>query len=591
MKITAIGKTVIVLALLVAAFFSVRHFAPDLYDRLIPGAPVRSSVVPTGANLPNVTPAPSGASGNVVPVALPGSEPGCKDLPEVRFLVWAWNAQMGMMFANGGPQATAGSLMCQNRVNLHLIREDDSGKMQEQLVTFANELKKGNANPSKGAHFVAVMGDGGAAFFKGINDTLSRLGPGYTAKVVGVAGYSHGEDKLMGPAEWKTNPLASRGSLVAGVLRDGDWNIAQKWLGDNGLCNNPDEKTYDPGCMNWVAASDYIDAAQKYVANYCEDRPVVSAGRKTGETRKVCVGGVVTWTPGDVTVAQKRGGIVGIVSTREYSSQMPCVIIGIDRWMQDNRATVEGMLKAIFDGGDQVKGTPRALARAAEVSSQVYHEAGADADYWEKYYKGTTERDKTGIMVDLGGSSVNNLPDTLLTLGMVPGSSNLLAATYKVFGDIAAKQYPDLMPSYPPIEQILDTSYVTALAQRSAPQAAATTPRFAASNPVERVVSRKSWHINFDTGKGTLSPSSQADLEQLLRDLLVASATVVEVHGHTDNVGSPQANMDLSEERAFAVKRWLEKQAPNSFPEGRVRVLAHGQTHPVAPNSTPEGMA
>jgi OOP family OmpA-OmpF porin len=589
MKLTPFGKIFIVLALLVAAFFSVRHYAPGMLDKIIPGAKVRGSVVPAGADLPNVS--PNSSSGVVKQVALPGNDPGCRDLPEVRFLVWAWNAQMGMMFANGGPQATAGSLMCQNKVNLRLIREDDSGKMQEQLVAFANDLKNGHANPSKGAHFVAVMGDGGAAFFKGVNDTLSRLGPDYIAKVVAVAGYSHGEDKLMGPPEWKSNPIASRGGLVAGVLRDGDWNIAQKWLGDNGLCNNPDEKTFDPGCMNWVAASDYVDAAEKYVANYCENRAVVEGGKKTGETRRVCVNGVVTWTPGDVTVAQKRGGLVGIVSTKEYSSQMPCVVIGIDKWMKDNRATVEGMVQAILDGGDQVKANPEALARAAAVSAQVYHEGGAGADYWEKYYKGVTERDKQGVMVDLGGSSVNNLADTLLTFGLQPGSSNLFAATYRVFGDIASKQYPDLMPNYPPAQEILDTSYVEAIAARNAPQTAATTPKFTASAPVERVVSRRSWHINFDTGKATISPSSEGDLQQLLRDLLVASATVVEVHGHTDNVGSADKNMALSEERAFAVKKWLEAKSPVNFPEGRIRIFSHGQENPLEPNSSAQGRA
>jgi OOP family OmpA-OmpF porin len=591
MKITPIGKLVIFLALVAAAFLSVRRFAPNLFDRLVPGAQVRPSQVPAGAELPNVTPSAAVGGGAVRPLTLPGGEPGCRELPEVRFLVWAWNAQMGMMFANGGPQATAGSLMCQQKVNLRLIREDDTGKMQEALVAFANDLKQGNANPGKGAHFVAIMGDGAASFFKGVNDTLGRLGPDYTAKVVGVTGYSHGEDKLMGPAAWKSNPRASRGSLVAGVIRDGDWNIAQKWLGDNGLCNNPDEKTYDPACMNWVAASDYVDAAEKYIANFCEERPVVVNSLKTGERRRVCVDGVVTWTPGDVSVAQKRGGLVSIVSTHEYSSQMPAVVIGIDKWMKDNRATVEGMLNAVMEGGDQVKSRPEALRRAAEVSSAVYHEAGAGPGYWEKYYKGTVERDRQGIMVDLGGSSVNNLADTLLTFGLVPGSSNLVATTYKVFGDIASRQYPDLLPTYPPAEQIIDTSYVQAVAGRATPQAPAEAPRFTASTPVGRVVSSRSWHIGFDTGKATFSSGSQADLEQLLRDLLVASATVVEVHGHTDNLGDPRKNMQLSEERAFAVKQWLEQRSPVNFPEGRIRVFAHGQENPLAPNSTAEGRA
>ncbi len=560
------------------------------WDRLVPGAKTREGAVPVKADLPPLS--VNMSSGYTPPAAtLPGTKPGCSKLAEVRMLVWAWNAQMGAMFATGGPQATNGSLMCKNEVNLRFIREDAPDKMQEQLVAFATDLKAGADNPSKGAHFVSIMGDGGAAFLRGVNETLRRLGPEYTAKVVASAGYSRGEDKLMGPAEWKATPAASRGGVVAGVLRDGDWNIAMKWLGDNGLCNNSDEKTYDPNCMNWVGTSDYIDASEKYVADYCETRPVVKNGRPTGETRKICVNGVVTWTPGDVIVAQKKGGLVSIVSTREYSSQMPNVIIGIDKWMRDNRSTVEGMVKAIADGGDQVKAHSSALRHASEVSAAVYNEKGTDASYWEKYYNGVSEKDKRGVTVELGGSMANNLADELLLFGLTPGSSSLFAATYKVFGDIVVQQYPNLVPSYPPVNEILDTSYVEAVARRSGPKTAPDQPKFTPGERVRSVVSKRSWQINFETGSATFTPAAEKELEQLLRDLLVASATVVEVHGHTDNVGQAQSNMALSEKRAFAIKEWLEKKSPTNFPEGRVRVFSHGQTNPVASNSTSEGRA
>jgi outer membrane protein OmpA-like peptidoglycan-associated protein len=588
MKLTPFAKFFITVVILGVIGYAVWHYKEaGLLERVVPAAKGKESKVPLKADLPSLDTGSPG--GSPVKVDLPGSTPGCTEKPEVRFLVWAWNAQMGGMLSSGGPQAAKGSLMCKNGVNLKLVREDDSGKMQEALIAFATDLSRGDRHPSKGAHFVAVMGDGGAAFLKGLNDALGRLGPDYKAKVVGSMGYSRGEDKFMGQPDWKANPASSRGGVVAGVLRDGDWNIAQKWLGDNGLCNNPDEKTYDPGCLNWVNASDYIDAGEKYISGYCDDRPVVKKGRKTGETKRACVNGVVTWTPGDVNVAQKKGGLVSIVSTREYSSQMPNVIIGIDKWMKENRPTVEGMLAAIFEGGDQVKTSPAALRRGAEISAAVYHES--DANYWEKYYKGVVEKDKQGLTVDLGGSAVNNLADNLVLFGLKSGSSNLFAATYRVFGDIVVNQYPELVPSYPPVREILDTSYVEAIAKRSTARTEAEMPKFVPGERVKSVVSRRAWQITFDSGKATFTPSAQRELDQLLRDLLVASSTAVEIHGHTDSIGTPEKNMALSEARAFAVKQWLEGQSPVNFPSGRLRVFSHGQENPVAPNATPEGRA
>src|SRR5207248_3798247 len=119
------------------------------------------SKVPEKVNLPKGDFTLTGNTPGNATVPLPGDTPGLPDRPEVRLLGYAWNAQMGLLFANGGPQATTGSLMCRHGVNLKFLRQDDNGKMQEALVAFATQLQQGNPNPDKGAHFVTIMGDGG----------------------------------------------------------------------------------------------------------------------------------------------------------------------------------------------------------------------------------------------------------------------------------------------------------------------------------------------------------------------------------------------------------------------------------------------
>ncbi len=576
-RLTVTAK-IFIAAVILGVVGVIFYLNPGLLGKVAPTAAQPSSNIPPVASLPgdNV--------GTTVP-AVADAPAGCPQLPEVRFYHWAWNAQMGMMLATGGKQAVAGSLMCQKGVNLKLIREDNTDNMQALLATFAEGLKKGEANPAAGAHFVAIMGDGSAVFLKSINEKLAKLGPEYTAMVVGSAGYSRGEDKFMGPAAWKQNPQAARGGLVAGVLRDGDWNIALKWLGDNKIPNNPDESTYDPDALNWVNASDYIEAAQKYVGGFCTELKNI----KTGNKEKHCVNGVVTWTPGDVTVAEKKGGLVSIVSTHEYRSQMPNVIIGSKSWMAKNRKLVTGMLSAIFEAGDQIKSSDEALKKAAGISAIVYKEQ--DGAYWYKYFKLSTQKDKQGIDVELGGSAVNNLADNLQLFGMVPGSTNAFAATYTVFGDVVKSQYPALVPSYLPVDQILDTSYVKELGDAGPATTVADLAKFTGDQKVKDVVSRRAWDIEFATGSATFTPATMTVMKALLNELVIASGTLVEIHGHTDNQGSAESNLKLSEERAFAVKQWVEKQAPSSFPEGRVKVVAHGQTEPVASNSTLEGKA
>jgi hypothetical protein len=106
------------------------------------------------------------------------------------------------------------------------------------------------------------------------------------------------------------------------------------------------------------------------------------------------------------------------------------------------RQVVEGLLAAAFEGADQVRSFEPALQRAAKASYAVYGEESPA--YWAKYYTGVKDRDKTGIPIFLGGSTVSNLGDNELLFGLTEGSGNLFKLTYEGFGRVVQKQYPRL---------------------------------------------------------------------------------------------------------------------------------------------------
>lgn len=234
------------------------------------------------------------------------------------------------------------------------------------FVKFAQDYK---TNPNTTAVLITFMGDGMPAFMTSLAKEMEPLGPEYQPIILPIAhGKSFGEDQLMGPTTWKQDPKNAIGKCVAGVLRDGDIKILIKWAGDNGMKVNPDETTYDRDAINIIAASDFLDAPNKYIAGYTEKRKIVESGKTTGTDTTVGVDGVATWTPGDVNVAQKKGGLVTIANTRQYASQMPNQTIAVKKWACDHRTDIENMIIALAQAGDQVRSYNDAKAFAAKVA-------------------------------------------------------------------------------------------------------------------------------------------------------------------------------------------------------------------------------
>jgi outer membrane protein OmpA-like peptidoglycan-associated protein len=575
MKIKTSGKLLIIF-LIIAGIFSAKVYWWDKRPK-----EAKASTEIGHLALPDAPEA--SLKGNATLLTLPGSEESVNGGTKINWEVMAWNAQFPLMYANGGANTTKGSLLDQAKLQVNVVRQDDCNKSIADIVKFAQDYKN---NPNATGVFASYMGDGMPAFFAALTKELEPLGPEYQPIAFYAMGKSFGEDKVMGPAEWKTDPKTALGKTCACYLRDGDMNILLKWAGDNGLKVNPDETTYDKDAINLIAANDFLDACNKYITDYKETRKVVKDGKKLNEEITVGVDAVATWTPGDVNIAKQKGGLVSIASTKEYSAQMPNITITIKKFAYDHRTDIENLIMALAQSGDQVRSFNEAKKFAADVSAKVYNEQVGD--YWLKYYNGQVEKDVTGMDVSLGGSMAFNLQDAANTFGMGKDGVDRYKIVYATFGDILSKMYPELMATYPAYQKVVDKSFLQSVIANHPELMTGEAIKTTYSNEITNKVSSKSYQIQFETGSSVIKPDSYSQIDEILKSAVVAEGLKVGVYGHTDNTGDADGNQRLSEERANSVKSYL---ISKGLPTNRIEAKGLGQTQPIADNKTMSGKA
>jgi len=520
--------------------------------------------------------------GDAVLLSLPSDADAVNGGARITWERMAWNSQFSGMYANGGVRTTKNSLFDKAHLDISYVRQDDCNKQMADLVKFAGEYKN---NPNEPGVLITFMGDGMPAFMSSLSKELEPLGPEYQPVIIPVShGKSFGEDQVMGPVSWKQDPHNAIGKCVAGVLRDGDVNILLKWAGDNGIKVNPDETTYDESAINLIAASDFLDAPNKYITGYTENRKIVVNGKTTGRDTVVGVDGVATWTPGDVNVATKKGGLVTIANTRQYASQMSNQTIAIRKWANDHRTDVENMIIALAQAGDQVRSFSEAKKFAAEVSTKLYQEK--DAAYWEKYYNGVSEKDTRGLTVNLGGSMVFNLADMANTYGLGADKVDRYKAVYNTFGNLMVKMYPSIMPSFMPYDKAVDKSFLLSVISNHPELLEGKAMETKYADQITEAVSTRSYHIEFETGSAIIRSSSYRTLDEIFESAVVAEGLKLGVYGYTDNNGSDAVNIPLSEKRAAAVKDYL---AHKGLKDDRIESRGFGSAKPVADNSTDAG--
>lgn len=95
-------------------------------------------------------------------------------------------------------------------------------------------------------------------------------------------------------------------------------------------------------------------------------------------------------------------------------------------------------------------------------------------------------------------------------------------------------------------------------------------------------------NITFKTASAELSPAFPNVLDGVAMVLKKYEKTIIEVAGHTDNVGKAEYNQGLSERRAHTVTNYLVGKGIK--PERTISIGA-GESHPVASNDNEVGRA
>jgi outer membrane protein OmpA-like peptidoglycan-associated protein len=502
----------------------------------------------------------------------------------VIFEVMAWNSQFPLMYANGGVRTSKNSLFSQAGIDCQIIRQDDCNQSIKDFVENAEQLANGKTQTPM---IVCYMGDGVPGMSSGLN-AIKKLS-GHRAVAFYPMGRSNGEDCFWGPADWKSHPEHAAGKCVAGVVRDGDMNIVLKWASDNNVRINPNTNTWDSSALNIIPTSDFnADLCSKVINGYSEERDVqVSDGKggaitKSGEKHTCKVDAYTTWTPADVTIAQKKGGFTRLASTAEYTMQMPNIAIIDAAWAEAHADQMHAFIKALGQAGDQVRSFPEAQEFAAKVSAKVYNEK--DANYWLKYFRGSDETDKQGNRVRLGGSQAFNLADAAMMFGLGNESPQVdrYKITYELFGGILTKLYPKEMDGMTPYSDIIDKSYLQFVLENNADmkngKTEASTTEYASGSTVTEQVSEKAYNISFAIGSANINPSSYPMLNEIYNSAVVSGGLSIFIFGHTDIVGDPNKNQTLSEARANSVADYLKRKG---LPANRIQTRGYGSSQPI----------
>jgi len=95
-------------------------------------------------------------------------------------------------------------------------------------------------------------------------------------------------------------------------------------------------------------------------------------------------------------------------------------------------------------------------------------------------------------------------------------------------------------------------------------------------------------HLIFAQGKAVIDPKSYSELDEVVQMMKENTRMEIQLEGHTDNQGSSKLNMELSQNRVDAVKKYM---VSKGIAKDRIKTKAFGGSKPLSNEMTQEARA
>ena len=277
------------------------------------------------------------------------------------------------------------------------------------------------------------------------------------------------------------------------------------------------------------------------------------------------VDAAVAWDPDMSDAVTKRAGSKKIYDTRVANRLIADILVVSDRFAEKCPQTVVKLAQGWLEGVEFIKQNP----------NRAYTLIGTIKDF-------NIPEDLAKTM--LSGVRLADYGDNKAffgTRGAESDYNNIFKMAQEMYReDRSIKRTADP-------EASVDRRFVDALSGKfsSASTEAPIEYKQPEKGAVPIATQRRS--IYFEPASAQMGLDSRAVVDEIGSFMKAYENTVVDIDGNTDSTGSRSFNVDLSKQRAQAVKQYLMEKY--GFPGSRMRTVGNGPDRPISDNSTPEG--